>query len=486
MLIPVILCGGSGSRLWPLSRETHPKQFIKLSDGETLLQKTFLRASTLTEVSDVIFVTNQQLAYNTEQQLALYAKANQKLHFLLEPIARNTAAAVALAILYAKEHIHPSAQLLILPADHLINDARAFHSAVKQARILATETDIVTFGIKPSRVECGYGYIEKGQRVSNTTDSNEAFKVQRFVEKPNLEKAKQYTESGHFVWNSGMYCLSIATASRAYTEYAAEIMTMVKAAYATSKLQVRENNYYLEIPKNSFDHIANISFDYTIMEHYPATLVIESNLDWNDVGAWNSMAQTRDADENGNQICGDVFLQETKDCYIHSENRFIGVLGAERLIVVDTPDALLISHVDKVQSVRDIVEHLKKNNQSISKEHKTVSRPWGSYTILEETAAFKIKQIRVNPCEALSLQMHAHRSEHWVIVQGTARVTNGEEVSVLHPNQSTYISQGNKHRLENIGNQILIVIEVQTGSYLGEDDIVRFDDIYQRTVTMID
>lgn len=477
MIVPIILCGGAGTRLWPISRKQYPKQFLKLTDEQTLLQKTFLRIAELSHIKDIIVITHECLFFQTQQQLKNLPRSDQKIHYILEPASRNTAAAIAVAATYCKQHFDQNVTLLILPIDHLITNTAVFYQAINYAQQLAAQNYIVTFGIKPTHLECNYGYIEKAEVLPSETEQMQTFLAKRFVEKPTLEDAIKYLQNEKFVWNSGIFCFTTNTAYEAFKEYAPQILQL--AEKCLSHTSVVEQ--ILHLAPQIFNTINSVSFDYAVMEYFKPIAIIESDMGWCDIGSWDAIAKLATTDAQGNHIQGEVFLQNTTDCYVRADKRFVGLIGVEKLVVIDTDDALLVSHIDEVQQVKNIVTHLKKNESKIITEHTTIYRHWGNYTILEEFINFKIKRIAVNPSAALSLQMHRYRNENWVVVKGVAQVTNGEEISILKANESVYIPMGNKHRLENIGNEVLIIIEVQTGTYLGEDDIVRFDDVHTRS-----
>ena len=470
--MPVILCGGSGSRMWPLSRESYPKQFLSLYDNETLLQKTVTRLDALTEIAPPILIANNEQRFLVAEQLR--AAGIQDATILLEPIGRNTAPAAALAALIALEK-DPDSILVVLPSDHVITNTELFHKIVQDAVHIAAQGKLVTFGIAPTEAHTGYGYILKGEALQAN-----AYNVASFVEKPNLEKATEYYNSGDYYWNSGMFVFG----AQAYLN---ELQTLQPKILENVKLS-------LELGERSPDFIradAEVfavcpfrSIDYAVMEHTQhAALLAAEDLGWSDVGSWSALADITPADEQGNNIIGDVIAEDVKNSYLRSENRMIAVLGVENLIVVETADALLVAHKDKAQDVKKIVEKLGLYGRTESVSHRKVYRPWGSYEGIDSGARFQVKRIIVNPGSSLSLQMHYHRAEHWIVVKGTARVTNGDEVILLSENQSTYIPIGTKHRLDNPGKFPLELIEVQSGGYLGEDDIVRFEDVYGRATT---
>ncbi|MBB5701107.1 mannose-1-phosphate guanylyltransferase [Ochrobactrum daejeonense] len=468
--IPVIISGGSGSRLWPLSRDAHPKPFIELPDGSTLIGKTYKRAANLDGVDHILTVTNRDFLFLT---LDAYADAQApKIDnaFLLEPLGRDTAPAVALAAMHAAATYGPETTLLVMPADHLIEDEVSFAQAVLKARQLAETGRIVTFGIVPDHPETGFGYIE-----IDGTD------VLRFVEKPDAITAQAYIESGRYFWNSGMFCFTAATMLDAFQHYAPDIFNGVQASLEHARRGVNGDTKTVEIPKDDFAATPAISIDYAIMEKADNIACIPVSCGWSDIGSWAAMADLVQPDNEGNRLRGETVLEDTTNSFVLSETRLVSLVGVHDLLVVDTPDALLVAHRDKAQEVRSVFNRLRAQGHEAAKLHRTAHRPWGTYTVLEEGDGFKIKRIEVKPGSRLSLQAHHHRSEHWIVVSGTAKVTNGEREILLTTNQSTYIPCGFRHRLENPGILPLVLIEVQSGEYLGEDDIVRFDDVYGRT-----
>lgn len=472
MLIPVILSGGAGARLWPVSREAFPKPFIRLADGSSLLRKTLARAGRINGVSHVVTVTNREYYFLTKDQYSEFGGLSHV--FLLEPAARNTAPAIAMAAFHIAARHGAETELLVLPADHLIEDEAAFVSAVEIARSLSRKGSLVTFGIPPSRPETGYGYIECGQAI----DGKGSCKVARFVEKPGAEKAKAYLATGRFLWNSGMFCFRAG----AFLEALRKCDGMLyKKALASWEATPPPSEDKINLDPERFAALPDISVDYAVMEKHPDVVVVKAAFDWNDIGSWNALSALTPPDEHGNRTQGETVLMDARDCYIQSDSRVVAAVGVENLVVVDTPDALLVASKDRVQDVKQVVQRLKLTNHSAHLLHRTVHRPWGTYTVLEEGAGYKIKRIVVKPGASLSMQMHHHRSEHWVVLAGTAKVVNGDKELLIQPNESTFIPVGNKHRLANPGTDDLVIIEVQAGSYVGEDDIVRFDDVYGRT-----
>ncbi len=472
ILIPTILCGGAGSRLWPVSREQHPKPFIRMEDGESLLQKAFLRGASLPTVRDVITVTNREFFFKTEDE---YREVHDQLDksistsFILEPFGRNTAPAIAAAALSSAETHGENAILLVLAADHLISDQPSFSEAVSEACALAEAGKVVTFGIKPTAAETGYGYIEA-----------DGHKVKRFVEKPSLDKAQKYLESGNYLWNSGMFCFSVKTMLREMNEHCPEILTRVKKCMEESRVSSGSDYRQTEITQEHFMDVPADSIDYAVMEKTRNAAVVACDLGWSDIGCWRALGDLTAPDDNNNRLRGDALMEDSRNCTVNSNDRVVGAVGVESLIIIDTPDALLVADKSRSQDVKQIYSELKTRGHDAHKLHRTVYRPWGTYTVLEEGLNFKIKRIEIKPAGIISLQMHHRRSEHWVVVSGTARVLNDSLELTLGVNESTYIPATHKHRLENIGEGTLVIIEVQSGEYLGEDDIVRFQDAYGR------
>ncbi len=468
-LIPVILSGGAGTRLWPVSRELHPKPFIRLADGQSLLQKSFLRAKGLPGAVEVLTVTNRDLFFKTADEYRETGEIPMPLGFILEPEGRNTAPAIAAAALTIHKSYGPKAVMLFLTADHLIADVPAFTEAVQLAVALAESGKITTFGINPEAPETGYGYIEADGNI-----------VRRFVEKPDLQTAQSYVASGKYLWNSGMFCMTAETALAELKQYAPEVLHAVSNSLDASRRVEGDGQYQIELDPKTFAMAESISIDFALMEKTKHAAVVSCSIGWSDIGSWNALGDLIPADASGNSIEGEAFLHDVSNCFIQADGRIIAAVGVEDLIVIDTPDALLIAHKSRSQDVKQIVGQLKKIGHEAYRLHRTVHRPWGTYTVLEEGSNFKMKRIVVKPGASLSLQMHHHRSEHWIVVDGMAKVVNGERDLLIATNESTYIPAGHKHRLENPGKIDLVLIEVQSGGYLGEDDIVRFEDHYGR------
>ncbi len=437
-IIPTIMSGGAGARLWPVSRETHPKPFIKLADGKSLLQHAFLRAAILPDVEQIVTITNRELFFKTEDEYRDISTSGVECTYLLEPMGRDTAAATAVAALHVQQVYGDDAIIVLFPADHMIRDLVAFRAAAVKAIDLASQGQLVTFGINPEYPETGYGYIE--------ADGED---VVRFVEKPDLARAKEYIASGRFFWNSGMFCFSAGTMVSLMEQHCPEILAQcrksVLAAYQSdvaSGTQVAlDRDLFAQVPKNSID--------YAVLEKADNVAMVGCHIGWTDIGSWNALSELTDADAAGNRINGDTVLVGTENCFIQSSDRLIGTVGVRDLVIVDSADAVLVAHKDHAQNVKQLFSQLKDSGHEAHSLHRTVHRPWGTYTILEEGERFKIKRIEVKPGASLSLQMHHHRSEHWVVVSGTAKVVNGEQELILSTNESTYIPCGHKHRLEN-------------------------------------
>ncbi|WP_076590883.1 mannose-1-phosphate guanylyltransferase/mannose-6-phosphate isomerase [Herminiimonas arsenitoxidans] len=476
MLLPIILSGGAGSRLWPVSREALPKPFIALPDGETLLQKTLKRAIALPGVEHVLTVTNRDYYFLTRDEYESNASEVDGGHvihdYLLEPLGRNTAPAIAAAALHAARKHGDDVILLVLPADHLIKDQASFAQAVSGAQELALQGYLVTFGIKPTAPETGYGYIESGEVLSGSPGR----KVARFVEKPDLATAMDYLVSGRFTWNSGMFCFTAGAMLAALRECAPDVLVAVEQAFAATALEKDP----VVLDAAAFTCAPDISIDYAVMEKAAKVAVIPVSFDWSDIGSWSALAELVVPDARGNRASCETVLIDADNCFIQSDNRMIAAVGVDDLFIVDTPDALLIAHNSRAQDVKSVVTQLKLLSHATVQHHRTTHRPWGTYTVLEEGEGFKLKRIVVKPGASLSLQMHHHRSEHWVVVSGTAKVVNGEQDILVQRNESTYIPAGTAHRLTNPGVVDCVMIEIQTGDYLGEDDIVRLEDRYGR------
>ncbi len=476
MLIPVILSGGAGTRLWPVSREAHPKPFMRLPDGQSLLQKTLTRALALDDVEQLLTVTNKEYYFQTRDEYEQVGKSQRThLDFALEPVGRNTAPAIAMAAMRVRDRFGDQAVMLVMPADHVIEDLPVFATAVKRAEALAREGYLVTFGIRPTAPETGYGYIEQGAAIADQ-DEPHAFTVNRFVEKPDLETAQAYLDAGRFLWNAGMFCFAPSTMLEALERFAPDVFAAAQACWQASQSDLEP----LVLDPETFAAAPSVSIDYAVMEKADRVAVVACEFDWSDVGSWAAVGNLAELDVHGNRTVGETLCLDSRNCYVHSEERLVATLGVENLVVIDTPDALLVADKDHCQDVKRIVERLKADGHEAYRLHRTVHRPWGTYTVLEEGDRFKMKRIVVKPGAELSLQMHHHRSEHWIVVSGTAKVINGDREYLVRSNESTYVPAGNQHRLTNPGVIELIMIEVQSGDYLGEDDIVRMEDNYGR------
>lgn len=470
ILIPTILCGGAGSRLWPLSRSLHPKPFIRLGDGQSLLQKAFIRGSEQICVEEVLTVTNRELFFKTEDDYREINHSSIPTSFLLEPFAKNTAAAIAAATLDVVERFGSDALLLVLAADHLIKDSDAFQSAVTKATSLASEDKLVTFGIQPTSPETGYGYIE-----------TEGHEVKRFIEKPDLDTAKSYLASGQYLWNSGMFCFKAGVMLKEMQQHCPQIIQTVTDCMGASQKVEGNGVRQVELNPDIFDLVPEDSVDFAVFEKSSNIGVVPCDIGWSDIGSWTAMRELSPADEHGNRIDGKALVFDSRDCFIRSEDRMVGAVGLDNITIVDTADALLVVNDKSAQDVRRIYADLKNSDHDVHKLHRTVYRPWGHYTVLEEGNNFKIKRIQVKPRSSLSLQLHRHRSEHWVVIEGEARIINGEKELTIKRDESSFIPAGHKHRLSNPTDDELIIIEVQTGKYVGEDDIIRFEDKYGRS-----
>ena len=469
MLIPVLLSGGVGSRLWPVSRELYPKQFLPLTGDCSLLTQTLKRAAGIAGVSEPIVVCNEEHRFLVAEQLR--QSGTKPLAILLEPEGKNTAPAVAAAALRAQA-VDPKAVLLVLPADHVIQQPDVFAAAVMQGMDAAKNGSLVTFGIVPNAPEIGYGYIQAG-----AADSNGVRELRQFVEKPDLETAKKYLASGEYLWNSGMFLLR----ADVYLEELEAHVPIMLAAVRKALENAKSDLDFSRLDPIAFANCPSDSIDYAVMENTRKGVVVPLACGWSDVGSWSSLWEVEDKDGSSNVLTGDVITHDVEASYIRSESRLVAAVGVHNLVVVETSDAVLIADKSKVQDVKHIVTALKKNRRDEATLHKRVYRPWGSYESLVNAHRFQVKRIIVNPGQQLSLQMHHHRAEHWIVVSGTAKVTCNEKEFLLGEDESTYIPLGNRHRLENPGVIPLEIIEVQTGSYLGEDDIVRFQDVYGRS-----
>jgi len=468
----IILAGGSGTRLWPLSRKNYPKQFLKLNENRSLLQQTVERLMGLIVPDDIIIMTNNDYKFHVKSELTSLSPAHQSspiTNMILEPECKNTAPAIALGIKYCLEKLGCTEEevLLILPCDHIIKPAEKFWRYVRLAEEVAKEGHIVTFGIKPTRFETGYGYIKRSERLRVIGEGFEVYRVEKFAEKPDEETAKRYVEEGVYYWNSGIFAFTIGLIVGEFMRHAPEIGRALEMSYGE----------FIE----RFTEMPNISIDYSILEKSNKVVTLPLEIYWNDIGSWDALFEILDKDKNGNVITGNVIAMDTKETMIIGNKRLIATIGLENYLIAETDDAILITKRGHAQKVREIVERLMLEDRKEVAEHVTTYRPWGSYTVLEEGRRYKIKRVVVNPGERLSLQKHYHRSEHWIVVKGTAKVTIGDMEKLIHENESAYVPKSTLHRLENPGKVSLEIIEVQNGEYVGEDDIVRIEDHYGRT-----
>jgi mannose-1-phosphate guanylyltransferase len=470
MILPVIMSGGSGSRLWPLSRALHPKQFLALLTEKTLLQETVNRLDNVNCLNPLIICNNEHRFIVAEQLRANDTVASD---IILEPMGKNTAPAITLAALAAIDK-GDDPLLLVLAADHVIKDVVAFQKAVLDAKVFASENKLVTFGIVPTHAETGYGYIKQG--VKQTFNTSEGFDVESFVEKPNLATAQTYLDSGEYLWNSGMFMFKASRYLEELSKFSPDMLAICTQAYE-SKTQDLD---FTRISADIFAKCPEDSIDYAVMERTEDAIVVPMNAGWSDVGSFSSLWEVSDKDDNGNVKLGDIISHNTTNSYINAGHKLVTTVGVDNLVIIETKDALLVACKDQVQDVKVIVEKLKLVDRYEYKHQREVYRPWGKYDSLDFGDRDQVKRISVKPGAKLSIQMHHHRAEHWIVVSGTAKVTNGDKTFLVTENESTYIPLGQIHALENPGVLPLELIEVQTGSYLGEDDIVRFDDKYGR------
>lgn len=470
VLVPVVLCGGRGTRLWPLSREARPKTFLKMTHGRSLLQDTLLRAASL-DTKDIVIATNEDYYFQTDEEIAAIRERldGTQIHYLLEPDCRGTAAAIRMVARYVRDMFGSDATLLVLPSDHLVRNQAAFVQAAEQAARVARRGSLVALGVPPTEPETGFGYIECD------TDGN----ARRFIEKPCREDAEVFVAGGNYAWNSGIFCFSVAAIEAAFAHDAPAVEACVEPVWAGVRRPtgvqrvIRYPDEYTRMPE--------ISIDYAVMEKASNVDVVRADLEWQDVGSWDTMSRTIQSDDSGNRIIGQAMMVNSHNNFVQSDGRLVAAVGVSGLVIVDTPDALLVGAQGELQDVGGIADQLRHDGHDAGIVHRTVHRPWGTYTVIADSQDHKIKRLRVKPGAALSLQMHHFRSEHWVVIEGMAEVTRGDDVFRLGPRESTVIPPGCRHRIENPGDSDVVIIETQTGTYLGEDDIVRLDDQYGRT-----
>ena len=466
MIVPVILSGGSGTRLWPLSRKLYPKQFINLVNETTLFQDTILRLPE--DVAEPLIICNEEHRFLAAEQLREIGKKTKGI--ILEPEGRNTAPAVALAALqFINKGEDPI--LLVLSTDHLFENIEAFHQSITIASNLAENNKLITFGVVPNKAETGYGYIE-----ANINNTDDYYSIKSFTEKPSQKNAKKYLDSGNYLWNSGMFMFKASVFLSELEKFEPEILSACKKSCTTKNI----DSDFIRINNDAFHQCPNESIDYAVMEHTKNGVVVPLDANWSDVGSWSSLWDIKTKDNNNNVSKGDVFLEDVKNTYTYSSNRLVSVIGVSNLVIVDTQDALLVADKQQTHNIKKIVARLNNDKRSEVDNHRKVFRPWGYYDLVDSGESFQVKRIVVNSGAKLSLQKHKYRSEHWVVVKGVALVTCGDKIFELVENQSTYIPQGSLHRIENHQDIPLEIIEIQTGSYLGEDDIIRFEDDYQR------
>ncbi len=466
MLIPVILAGGAGTRLWPLSRRMYPKQFLSLAGAGTMLQETIKRLDGI-EHNPPIIICNEEHRFIVAEQVQALGIKNATI--ILEPVGRNTAPAIAVAAYYALQ-LNSDAQLLVLAADHVITEKDAFHASIKSASAIADAGNLATFGIVPQSPETGYGYIRRGKKEDN------GYQVSGFVEKPDTETAQAYLTSGDYYWNSGMFLFGAQQYLQELEKFNPVIAESSRVALKTGK----EDLDFFRLGEEAFKQCPSDSIDYAVMEKTNKAVVVPLDAGWNDIGSWSALWELDEKDEHNNAIHGDVLTFNTHNCLIHTDSRLVTTVGVDDLVVIETKDAVLVANKNQAQNVKNIVDDLRANERAEDQHHRVVFRPWGHFDCIEEDLEFKVKRITVKPGQRTSVQMHHHRSEHWIVVSGTARVIKNDETFIVSENESIYINVGEKHALENPGTIPLDLIEVQTGSYLGEDDIVRFDDLYGR------
>jgi mannose-1-phosphate guanylyltransferase/mannose-6-phosphate isomerase len=466
-VVPVVLCGGSGTRLWPLSRESFPKQFLRLHGEHSLLQQTLLRCEGLTDTAPLL------LSGDATRHIVADQLAEMGIHdawLMLEPVQRGTAPALACAALQLMRK-HGDALMLVLPSDHVIREHQAFRQAVQKAAIAAREGLLLSFGITPTSPETGYGYLRAGAELADDT-----YRIDAFLEKPDQQTAQALIDSGHCYWNGGMFVFRCSQLLHELDQHAPAVMNACREAFEKSSVDA----HCIRLDAQAYADSPDISIDYALMERTSKAAMVVLDAGWSDIGSWASVWESTDHDERGNSVHGDVLIDDCHNCHIHSEKRLVSAIGLEDIVIVDTDDALLVLPKSRSQDTRQIVKRLQSSQRGEASTHRQVMRPWGHYDALEQGPRFQVKRITVKPGAKLSVQMHHHRAEHWIVVSGTARVTEGEKEYLLTENQGTYIAVGVVHSLENPGKIPLELIEVQSGSYLGEDDIIRINDIYGR------
>jgi len=469
LIIPIILLGGSGTRLWPVSRKNHPKQFLNLTGDKTLLQSTLLRLITIDQLQSPIVICNERHRFTTAEQLAEIDKELGDI--ILEPVGKNTAPAVAIGALRALQK-HDDALLLVLPSDHLIKDTTAFLNAIETAsKLVQQQEKLVTFGVVPTKPETGYGYIKQGKLIEE-----QVYHVANFVEKPDIATAQKYIKSGTYLWNSGIFLFKASSFLNELKRLEPEMLACCKQSLEKAQHDLD----FIRLDKEIFSTCPSDSIDYAVMEKTKDVVTIPLDAGWSDVGSWDALWEVEHKDENNNVLHGDVIINDSSNCLVRAENKLVSLVGINDVVVIETKDAVLVATKDKVQNVKTVVEQLRKENRSEADMHREAYRPWGKYDCIDKGYRFQVKRITVKPGESISLQRHFHRSEHWIIVSGMAEVTCDNKVFLCPENHSAYIPQGSVHRIVNPGKLPLKMIEVQTGSYLGEDDIVRLEDHYGR------
>ncbi|NBB92480.1 MAG: mannose-1-phosphate guanylyltransferase/mannose-6-phosphate isomerase [Gammaproteobacteria bacterium] len=470
MLIPVIMSGGAGTRLWPVSRRAHPKPFMRLADGQTLAASTIRRAMTIGDAPVTLTVTGRDYYFLTRDEYhSVDSEAEHR--FLLEPEGRNTAPAIAAAALWVEQEYGPETRLLVMPADHLIRDLEAFVEAVGHAEALAAQGWLTCLGVSPTHAETGYGYIRSGQGIGE-----HGRKIRAFVEKPDQDTAKRYFESGDYLWNAGMFCFRADAVLAALAEHAGDILEQVRSAWQNTDAGADP----VELDAERFSRVRPDSIDFAVMEKAERRAVVPVDCGWSDIGSWQAISDLYETDALGNRVQGEAVLVDARNTFVQGEKRLVAAVGVENLVIVDTGDAVLVASRDRAQEVKSVVDELTRKDDELAVFHRTVHRPWGSFTVLEDAADCKVKRLVVKPGGVLSLQRHQYRSEHWTVVSGQAKVRVGDDERIFGANETVQIPVGSLHRLENPGSDDVHIIEVQTGKYFGEDDIERLEDVYGR------